>query len=155
MIIPVYILPTNTPNISEHLYELFRESLLFNVINTEYYTGCIGEVDIDSEASQVIDALENASTYYTNDYCIVIKDNSVTNVTSDTLTELVLMAIGLNRKNKRGGLGKDRYVNSCDSCDRSSSCDGSGIGSEKSCDRSDNSCDRSDNSCDDCYSLDR
>lgn len=99
MIIPVYILPTQTPSTSTHLYRLFRESKLFHVVRHHCKGSTIGISDVVTEANQVVDALENARCYYPNNYCIIIKDTSVTNSTIYEIEDIILAAIELNRNN--------------------------------------------------------
>ena len=97
MRIPVYILPTQTPTTSTHLYQLFRQNKLFRVVKHPCIGSVIGITDVVTEANQVIDTLENAYCNYPNNYCILIKDTSITNSTADEIADIVLLAIGLNR----------------------------------------------------------
>lgn len=98
MRIPVYILKTEVYHPSSHLRHIFEKSKLFRVINKDEYTSCYdGITDSESEAKQVVCALKNSYKNYRHNYCILIKDTSVTNSTTEEIEEIVLKAIGLNR----------------------------------------------------------
>lgn len=101
MRIPVYILPTQTPSTSTHLYRLFEKNKLFRVVGYPCKGSTIGISDIVTEANQVIDTLENAYCNYPDSYCILIKDTSVTNSTPQEIGDIVLTAIGLNRNGSK------------------------------------------------------
>ena len=101
MRIPVYILPTQTPNTSTHLYELFERNRLFKVVNYNCKGSTIGISDVVTEANQMVDALENARYNYPHHYCILIKDTSVTNSTPNEIADIILTAIQLNRNNNK------------------------------------------------------
>ncbi len=101
MRIPVYILPTNSPTTSHHLCSLFRRNRLFHVVDPSCFTGCISDGTPETEAAQVIDALENSSLHYPHNYTIVIKDTSVTNSSSAEIASLVMLAIDLNRNGRK------------------------------------------------------
>jgi len=105
MRIPVYILPTQTPSTSDYLYRLFKQNKLFRVIGYHCHNSTIGINDIVTEANQVVDALNDAYCNYPKNYCILIKDTSVTNSTSHEIGDIVLTAIGLNRT----GCKKDNW----------------------------------------------
>jgi hypothetical protein len=96
MRIPVYILPTNYPTTSNHLYNLFQQNPMFYVVNPSCYSCGVGPVDDEGEASQVIDALENAYVYYPDNYVLIIKDTSVTNSNAFEIGDLIDLAINLN-----------------------------------------------------------
>jgi hypothetical protein len=120
MRIPVYILPTDTPDGTKSLVDLFWKSKLFKVIEVPPQMKNIGLSDAATEADQVIDSLKSARKCFPDDYCIIIKDTSVTNSTTDEIVKIVLTAIDLNRDHRGCVMHKwqmcylSRWLDRCD-----------------------------------------
>ncbi len=99
MKIPVYILPTQIQNISTSntLKKIFGRNRIFKVIKHSQKKKIVDPV---TEANQVIEALYNASKCFPEDFCIIIKDTSVTNSTTEEIVKIILSAIDINKDNK-------------------------------------------------------
>lgn len=137
MKIPVYIIPTSNPVVSESLEAFFDSNCLFNVVSKKTLKHSIGVETPTTEANLVIDALADARKRFPNDYPLIIKDTSVTTSTSNILSSIILEAIQLNGDIKLSRLR-------CDS-DSKSSCD-CGLKSTETLSSNDSKSDKS--SCD-------
>ena len=103
MKIPVYILPTQTPDTStsRSLEKLFERNRIFKVIKIPSKKRNLGITDAITEANLVIDALHNARKRFPQDFCIIIKDTSVTNSTTEEIVKIILTAIDINKDIKQ------------------------------------------------------
>ena len=100
MRIPVYILPTQRHG-SNHLKRLFERNRMFKIIKFPCKKrGTVGITDAVTETNQVICALKNVHKKFPDDFCIVIKDTSVTNSTIDEIAKIILTAIDINKNNR-------------------------------------------------------
>lgn len=154
MKIPVYILSSSNPNHRDELTCFFNKNKLFKVIEL-----CCGDLPapginfIDSETNLVLAALADASKNYPCNYCLIIKDSSVTVSTPKKVAQIIKKAISFNKKSSCNSnsksCNKSNYFNSSESFSenytesetytRSSSCsDSSGYG--ECCESSDDYC---------------
>ena len=97
MKIPVYILSSSNPNHRDELTCFFNKNNLFKVIEL-----CCGDLPAtgfnftDSETNLFLASLADARKNHPCDYCLIIKDSSVTVSTPKKVAQIIKKAISFN-----------------------------------------------------------
>lgn len=118
-IIPVYILSTNSSSCIQ-LRKCFSSSLFScHVLNVPQVLSFSPNYKHTSssiqESSRFHKALSTAYSEYPNSYCIIIKDNSVTNCSSRDIDEIVTKALEIGKYEKKWDLFYlTKWLDRCD-----------------------------------------
>lgn len=118
MKIPVYIISSSIPSRKEELVCFFKKNKLFKVIEL-CCSGLIGSDDFIAENKQVIAALEDCLKKYRNNYCLIIKDSSLTASTPKKVAKIIKRGINLNKLVLNNDKNKCSYVSSCSETEKS------------------------------------